>query len=284
MLDRITEKWWFRWSLAVGFLVAMFSAAWLGGSPNYQTYYQPEYASPHTEAPTSSDERLADYTEALAIFTCGLLVIGGFQIWLLFRTDKTAKATSGIAERQADAAEKQTLLIGLQADILDKQKEITRTQFFATHRPRLEIKFIRVLPVPHEQIPDEQPVRGEFVIINTGPVGATVTGSRVRFEWFYPVDIPTPPELDGDDVIPHRRFSAGATDKVRIETDGHGGLNMFHGDNTKHLFLLGWVVYVDDRGEEFGTPRTTYFCRIFNRDNEQFFINQERFPDWEFTH
>lgn len=83
--------------------------------------------------PETPDERLADYTGALAIFTAALVALAVLEVFFLAKTD-------AIAKRHADNAEKQMLLAGKQADIQEKQKEISRLQFLTTHRPKIKIR------------------------------------------------------------------------------------------------------------------------------------------------
>ena len=189
-----------------------------------------------------------------------LVFVSFIQGIFLWRADNTTRRAADAAK---DIAERQLNLTGLQADILNKQKEIDRLNYFAAYRPHLEIRFIKKLIELSSVPPDEQPTRVEFVVINSGVGEAIVIGSRVSLEWMYVEDIPIPTDLEGEDLVPKRRFLPGATDKTRVESQEDGGLNEYHGDGRKKLYLFGWIVYVDGRGEEFGTTKTTYFGQEF---------------------
>src|SRR5262245_9259848 len=69
---------------------------------------QPHEQAAETKAPETAPESAQDitaeivayYTEVLAWFTGGLVIVGFLQVFLLFRTDKTARKGIEIAERQ----------------------------------------------------------------------------------------------------------------------------------------------------------------------------------------
>lgn len=122
----------------------------------------------------------------------------------------------------------------------------------------------------------------EFVIINTGSSDAQVLGSNVRLGWMQADKIPAPSDLIAEDVIAHRPFKVGATDKAEVRVSMTDGPPHAAGTGSLGLHLLGWIVYVDGRGEEFGATHTTYFCRQYDLFTERFKI--ANIPDWEFTH
>lgn len=227
----------------------------------------------------SPEQRLADYTLWLERFTAALVIVSAVQILFLIRSDSTARTAANAAK---EIGEKQLSLAGLHADIAEKQKEIDRLNYFAEYRPKIEIRFVKKLDARANLPPDEQPTRVEFVVINAGAGEAAVIGSRVTLDWLYQEDIPIPTDLWGSDLIPKRRYLPGATDKATVESDQWGGLNEFFGDGRKKLYLLGWVVYFDGRGEEFGTRRTTYFGRQFDAEL-RLFQPIRHLPDWELT-
>jgi len=232
-------------------------------------------------------ETVAYYTQVLAWFTGVLALATLVQGAFLYRADIAAKRSADASrtdtERSMDLAEKRFLLEGRRADTTEKQIGILRTQFFAEHRPKLEIKFVRFLRSDEFGVPSEAPVGAEFIVINTGTSEANVIGSKVALLWLFPEDIPLPTDLEGTEVIPKRRFTVGATDKLTVLSNQTGGLEWVQGLPSKNLYLLGWVVYADGRGEEFGSTRTTYFGRIFNRETRLFTMASD-LPDWEFIH
>ncbi len=73
-------------------------------------------------------------------------------------------------------------------------------------------------------------------------------------------------------------------DTFEASSDDLGGLHdMTMPEGLKTLYFMGWIVYSDGRGEEFGDIRTTYFCREFNPTANMFRPSLE-YTDWEFTH
>lgn len=217
--------------------------------------------------PESSNERIANYTLLLAFFTA-LLAIGSiFQLWALVRADKTARIA---AEGSKAIGEKQLSLTGLQADILEKQKEIDRLKYFSEYRPKLEIRFVRRSRPEHERDPTSEMREAEFVVINTGTAECIVLSSCIGFTWFWPDQIPSPPDFNGADIVPHTRLKPGDTDTVRVPLNG---IKM---TNLDKPVLVGWIAYADGRGEGFGDRRTTYFGRIGEGHR---FIHFDDWPD-----
>jgi hypothetical protein len=258
-----------------------------------------------THTPTSDQQRqhevnerdLTLYTEVLADATVVLVAVAILQaclfLWQLgymrkgLRDAKTAadaaKDTASAAKTQSEEMARASGFAALQTEATEKLKEIARLEFFASHRPKIEIKFIRLLPFSPSKPPDQQPIAVEFVVVNSGTSEAVVLGSKVALLWLCPEDVPLPNDLIGSDVVPKRSFKVGATDKATIWSDELGGLNMVNQTPRKSLYLLGWVVYVDGRGEEFGDTHTTYFGRVFDRSTMRLEISKE-ILDWEFIH
>jgi hypothetical protein len=137
---------------------------------------------------------------------------------------------------------------------------LAREEFLASHRPLLVVHSACVLEADQSKLPDDQPLRVEFSVINAGTSACTATGSAVYLDVLYPIDRPYLPRLRQNDRISPRRYAVGATDTITVETDRHGYGN-FIGNREKILYLSGWIVYEDSRGH----PRTTFFCRQFNR-------------------
>ena len=214
-----------------------------------------------------------------AVTAIATVFIGIFTATLWRSTADTARLSSQAAE----LAEKQFSLEGKQAELAGKQHGLQRIQFYATHRPKIEIRFVRFLRQRDDVPPENQPVSAEFVVINTGSSDAIVTGSQVSLQWLYPADIPLPTNFSGADLIPKRRFAVGATDRVTVESNELGGLNWTHDNGAKKLFLMGWVVYTDGRGEEFGDTGTTYFGRELDPKTRLFGASQI-LSDWDFIH
>jgi len=57
--------------------------------------------------PKPADERIADYTEILAIVTALLAIVSAVQIWFLLRADQTARISAESARSAVEAAQEQ---------------------------------------------------------------------------------------------------------------------------------------------------------------------------------
>lgn len=185
------------------------------------------------------------------------------------RAAETAKATA--------LAEKQFVLAQRQTDLTESQYGLERTRFYTQYRPELAIQFVRMLP----DVPGADRITVEFSTNSVGASEAIVIGSAVRLDWIDPSKIPNPHDLDGEDLIPHRRFLVGASDRVQVHNTGESPADWEGAD--ENLYLLGWVVYVDGRGEELGTTRTTYFLRQFSTGKDIFMIPGEVALEWNAT-
>jgi hypothetical protein len=171
----------------------------------------------------------------------------------------TAVATLGIAAF--------TLILWLatsrQAFLTSEIIGLTREEFLASHRPLLVVHSLRILEIDPSRLPDDQPLRVQFGVINAGTSAGTVTGSAVYLDVLPRIDRPYLPELPPNKtpIIPLRRFDVGATDnRVEVTSDRYGYGN-FVNNPDKTPYLSGWIVYEDGRGH----ARTTFFCRQFNR-------------------
>jgi len=250
MPEGVTERSWFRWSLAAAFLIMLFAASWL---------YSPE----HMATSVSPDERLADYTEALAGFTALLAIVSALQAWLLIRADNTSK-------RVLDLSEKQFLMEGQQADLAAKQHGLARLQHIAANKPRLRIRSVVVA----RSGPDGSGcmfrkglmLTGNLVVANVGATDAIITESDYRFYWSrYGLPM-RPPIGEGDPIKPlHgpedqtiRAFescSYGISCDEPLEEDVQATSK---GGGTK-LYIMGSIRYADIDGRE----RFMGFCREY---------------------
>ncbi len=218
------------------------------------------------------ENNLADYTWYLFAATVALACIALAQavlfLWQLVYMRRGLKDTAAAAKAAEAIGEKQVNLTALHADIAEKAKEIERLHYFGANRPKLEVKFIKPLALTNNQVPETVSVS----IINTGTTEAIMTGSRISLTWMREGEIPDPHELIGNPVVGPRRFKPGATDRTLISVEGsnRGGIN---------LYLMGWIVYFDGRGEEFGDSHTTYFLRQWNGGR---FEVPKGLPDWDF--
>jgi hypothetical protein len=105
MLGRIPKAVWL--ALGVAFLIGFVSVVgWSSAQPTPHKSAQCETANCAVKisAPRSPDERIADYTLALAVLTAVLAALALFQGFMLVRADNTAQSMASTAAVQAQAA------------------------------------------------------------------------------------------------------------------------------------------------------------------------------------
>lgn len=131
---------------------------------------------------TAINHGIENFNGLLVLFT---IVLGGVGIWqaiLVRRQIGLAREEFEFTKKQmteaADLAEKQMLLTGRQADLIEKQKEISRLQFLATHRPRIILREAYALQDAGK------PVIVCYTLANTGGTSARIVESAlaVTFE------------------------------------------------------------------------------------------------------
>ena len=258
-----------------------------------------------TDDGTDSNKDKSSSDWWLVIFTGGLLLTAIITFFTLRRQavamegtlnqmTKDSETRAREAERQLQIseaaiknAETQVNTAFQQTDLALKEHGLARLQFFAANRPKLEIRFVqRVRANP--DVPSQR-IYVEFSVINTGTSAATITGSRVRLDWFDLDDVPNPDAMGGIDIIPHHRMIASARQRCSLdaapENSFEAGFSELPDSRLVQakLLVLGWVVYEDDRGSEFGDTRTTYFCRAYDSTTQRFAAIPE-LAVWEFTH
>lgn len=171
--------------------------------------------------------------------------------------DWTAGATLALAVATIFVA----LATRSQAKLAREQIVLGREEFLTAHRPLLVVHSIRILEMDQRRLPDDQPLRVQFGVINAGTSAGTVTGSAVYLHVLYRIDRPHLLELVPNNIIRPRRFDVGAADnriEVASDRDGYGN---FVNNPGKTPYLSGYIVYEDGRGH----ARTTFFCRQFER-------------------
>lgn len=207
---------------------------------------------------------MADYAGLLDLFTLALLGVAILQVWLGFRTDRTARLGLEIANRQM-------LIQGKQTDIVEKQHAVGRLQFIATHRPRLVIRDVHIGDTGYVA-----PVVIMATVANLGATAATV----VRSTGFGCVaEEPLPwPRLTGDTPNPFGDATIGDGKSVRvsISTDyTNASLGDWKRNPGWSLYFIGSIVYSDDAGN----IREVRFARRYDSRTGRFTAISD--PDYE---
>jgi hypothetical protein len=289
--------------LPVGFVVAFVIAlcVWSLSPDNFQQGNRGHNTGKQTPQETVQDisgEMVAHYTKVLAGFTGLLALVSILQIYFLSRSDKRAAEASEqaakqfkILRRQADTAEKQLAIQGMQTDVLNVQKDVARDQFFAQHRPHLVVKDVYFSSA---DIFDEVTIE----MVNAGQSLAMVTGGYVGLDFIS--DQREFKEGNGRDLGPLRNggFKAGQFRpfgfrvsevlQAKLRYLQNGGSydpttsTMVRDDvaqNIKGSFhVFGIIYYTDARGEEAYSPTyVSVFRRIWNRSLGAF----ERTGAWD---
>jgi hypothetical protein len=219
------------------------------------------------------------------------LIIAAFTGTLWIATGRLGKS----AERQIIEAsqlrkiiEKQTALIGAQADILDHHKEIARFQVITTHRPRLIIRNIIIA---------SRNIRGTFFagmrlagrcyVQNVGGMSATITESHLVIyghQMGLPMESPYE-RASPNNVITLGKLNIGESKICTFDLQSpfandeeaeRGGIGEFP------FFVLGWVHYRDDTAEGILKEVThrLAFCRRWDARKRRF-VREENDPDYE---
>jgi len=108
--------------------------------------------------------------DSISFFTAVLAVFTGALVVIALRADKTSKRLARISKRQLKIQAAQT-------DLMEKQKEIARQEFLATHRPKLRIRLLKV----DEPIPN-LPVTVRYEIVNVGDGQANAITSAITLQ------------------------------------------------------------------------------------------------------
>ncbi len=163
---------------------------WLSSERTHTPTDYSRYTHTNKEAkdiPASEDpnDRIATYTLWLAIFNGLLVVVAGFQVRLLILADRTARFQATQLKQASDSAETQNAIIARQTDIQEKQHEVGRLQFLATHRPRLKIRHVNIVAPLHIGnmtlfFNHGAEITGGLVVVNVGGSKATIVDTRYR--------------------------------------------------------------------------------------------------------
>jgi hypothetical protein len=238
---------------------------------------------------------IASFTLILAVTTICLL-IANILLWLTNRkiVGFMGRQTT-VAEKQATLFEKQLAIQGMQTDVLEKQKEISRIQFLAEHRPKLVLK-----DVYFSGASDFGEI--SFEIANAGGVTALVAGGFIALDFVNdPREFKDFAERSLEPLDKHTGFLPGDVRPFAIRTSYQAQqrlITMKHAlaDETLQIatewaeeptwpetpfYFFGVIYYTDERGEEFGVRYATVFRRRWNPETGSF--ERTGNPDHEYA-
>jgi hypothetical protein len=151
-------------------------------------------------------------------------------------------------------AHRQFLLLGRQTDLLEKQKEIARIEFLATHRPQITVHGVDYISVPTGSGDGRSVIGATIICFNAGTNGAAKVETRgeivVMWENNLGFDIMRPIVQEFRDV------AAGG--KLRFSVVSDRGLIDLP-PNSPPAICVGQIAYWDDAG----VRRETGFCFVF---------------------
>jgi hypothetical protein len=89
-------------ALVALFVVSVYGVSLSSREPPYdKEISRPDQNAPQIIPPESPEDRIADYTAALALFTAVLMLVSSAQIYFLCRADKTARISANAAKQSA---------------------------------------------------------------------------------------------------------------------------------------------------------------------------------------
>lgn len=227
-----------RWQIAVVIALALLLFCGAihvpqGSQADQHSNYSSQEVASQEE---TSDDRIADYTWGLELFTAVLAIVGCFQMYFVLRADQTAR----------------------------KSIDLAREEFIATHRPKVIVRFI------HLDL-SEGPPRIRLTLANVGSSDATIISIKAgigikgtdNLAWLRPS--PEPQEIP----IPDPILVSGQRSSVPLALDGRR-LGTFQIEAIqrveKILYVLGEIQYRDSNK----VSRYTGFFRVYSVLTERF--------------
>ena len=246
--------------LALGAVVSLFVACLLFAPPQQgeQNNSNPYQQSSDITSPSSTDERLADYTLGLEIFT-GILavftvVLAGASIW------------QGQLTRQSIA--------------------LARAEFVANQRPKIRVRNIVVkCPTGPGRPPPilfevNQFVGGQFYAANVGGTAATIVEYLAIVRWSQE-ELPMERPYEGrNGTEVNIRVEPGASIPLPFQSTrlmDHNGNEIRAGQSGWRLRVMGWVEYLD----ESKVRRRTAFCRCYASGTGRISVKENEDYDYE---
>lgn len=220
------------------------------------------------EGRADPNDRIADYTFWLTVFTAALASFSVIEIWILIRTEDAMRKSIDIARQQMQ-------ITGLQTDIVRKQHEVGRLQYFAANRPRLRIRDVYMLTVEDQT---GERIWINFRVVNTGATPANIY-QGVAFGWITTGPLPWPRRTgEGVHALPTQTIGEGQVTSMSIPTDYTAqSLELWHNmPGGFGLYLIGSLTYTDATG----SYRETGFARRLNRESSRFTAVDD--PEYEY--
>lgn len=172
----------------------------------------------------------------------------------------------------------------------DKLWQLGRSEFNATHRPKLRIRNIVVRPptemhaAKFEFFAGGYPVSGQLYADNFGDGNATILHSHCMVSWGHqPLPMEAPYEgSNGNEFLGHPSLKPGASipgvfQSIGVMPNEQVAVNILCGNEGWRLWVMGWVEYAD--AERF--VRRMRFCRIWSANDRRFIDVDNRDYDYE---
>jgi hypothetical protein len=202
-----------------------------------------------------TDALLVIFTAILAIFT-GCLYFSTRKLW--------------------KAGEEQ---MRITRDSLHLAKE----EFIATHRPRLIVRSVTLLPPRHPSLPIEpgEPIQIEWAVVNVGNTPAKIIeGNATHLVGGQSFNARTPYSSERNNMTGIALIPGGAYTFV-LQADGVDVQNPAQLDIISRggmvIYFFGFIMYQDD----IGNVRRTAFCRRYDPIVGRFRLVDD--PDYEYT-
>jgi hypothetical protein len=217
-------------------------------------------------------DSISFFTAVLAVFTGALVVVAVIEIGYLKKADKVSRELADIASRQM-------LIQGSQTDILEKQKEISRIQYFATHRPVLVARYSRLTGAEETS---SQPIQVRFAVVNKGDSDALITSAYAVLQFLHTDSrlLPVPTYLGRDQLQEpfQTAFGPGHSEDLIVVGTALGSSIKQERGMGREIYISGFITYVDGMRNN---ARTMAFCRRYNKARDRFETTGD--DDWEYS-
>jgi hypothetical protein len=232
-----------------------------------------------SEGESPSNRRIADYTQALALYTALLVGVGVLQFlalavqscFLLGSLRETRAATGLTRAALAETSRSNAATESAASAAV----ELTRRTFLLSHRPKLIVRNIGVASAGQprivlEKMPEEL-AQVRFFVANVGGVVGTITSwcGRVFINERLPLDSPCGTQTATNVHIPlspgvdkQLEFRLGTAEDLWVRNTQPEQLNT----GKRFLWVMGWIEYTD----ELGNSRRSAFCRQWDPSSLRF--------------